>query len=265
MKKMLVLISALFLSLVYIEPASADIEFGRGLLEKIGNNHPEFKKKVTETKTFISKTKQLGARIKKTADKVKKTIKQGENTLKGVINEGKKEYNALKGAADKIGNTLSNAKEAAGAIKQGKVPTNLSISEFKELADITKGVISQPDDEKAEKTKEFFLKKPEKDDIEYQRQKEKAVNERNANQSADQYAESLVLRQEIAEEEDAPQTPETIDEAQSLIQEVAQKSFKRNNQILRAKATQLDYNAINALMGLSKSDDEKTEGAKDEN
>ncbi len=265
MKKVLILISALFFSLVLIEPASADIEFGRGLLEKVGNNHPEFQKKVTEGKAFISKTKQLATRISKTVEKVKKTVKQAEGTVKGVIAEGQKGLKMIKSTADKIQNVMSAAKDTANSIKQGKVPTNLPITEFKELASISSGDPSEPDDKKAEKTKEFFLKQPEKDDIEYQQQKEKAVNERNANQSADQYSESLVLRQEIASEEDDPQTPETIDEAQSLIQEVAQKSFKRNNRILRMRAMQLDYQATNALMGLNKQKSEKTEDKKDEN
>lgn len=236
------------LSLLCIKEARADIEALRVVLEQVGSNFPEFEKKVTEAKSLLNQTKKLTAQVKDTINQGKQIIKQGEQ----VVGE-------VKGAAEKAMNIVSEVKTAAESVKQGQIPTNLSLSEFQSLSFISNGDVSMTDSEKADATADLFLKKPEKDDIEYQRQKEEAVNQRNGNQSADQYSESFVLRQELADEKDDPQTPETVDEAQSLIQETAQKSFQRNNKITRMKAMQLDYNATNALMGLNETEDEKNE------
>lgn len=269
MKKTLPFILVLFLSLVCIKPAHADIEAIHMTLEQVGHNHPEFQKKVTEAKAFISKTKNLASHIKETVGEVKKTVKQAEKFANDVVSEAKGAVDKVKGAVDKVKGAVDKAKDiyskaegVAQTVKKGQVPTNLSLSEFQSLSFISNGDFSKTDDEKTKATTDLFLKKPEKDDIEFQRQKAKAVNQRNANQSADQYSESLVLRQEIADEADDPQTPETVDEAQSLLQEVSQKSFKRNNQITRMRATQLDHQASNALMRLSLT--KKEEGSKDD-
>ncbi len=227
-------------------PAKADIEAVQAIITYVGDVAQNAKEQVLKAKSMIESAQQLAVQTKKIASDAKKTIKDAEGVVKQVQSEVKTAQEKVQAIKDKVNGTIN-------AVQSGDIKNVLPKVEFVKLNGVFDG--TKIDDEMAEAVMDTLVRKKGGDSIANQKALNKALNLKQGTDMANMFADVVVLRQEIVQEEDEVQNPDNIEDAIDLAQKSMTKNLERQRQILLFNSQITEYNhtyGIQALQGEKK-------------
>ena len=230
MKRVLIIFS--FVGLMFsAHSARADIEALEAVITAVGDVVASAKDQVVKAQDMIESMEQLKTQVKSAVNDVKKTV----NDVKGVVDEAKNTVDAVKekaqGIVDEVNNTLTAVQNKDFGALKDKV-SNLELAGLNGTFDGTKD-----DEDMAEAVMENMVRKKGEDSIANQKALSQAINQKNGIDMTNMFAKAMVLRQNLLEETDETENPETIDEAVSLAQQEKLSAMRRRNKILNMEAT----------------------------
>jgi len=219
---------------MFSPPARADIEALQAVLMTVLDNVQGYKEKIAK------------------AQSLKQTIEQRAKQAKKYVNDAKSTYNKGK-------QIYSSAREKAGAIKGGVEATITAVQE-KDLKGLGYTMLSplkgkfdgkMSDNEAADAVVDVMVRKKGADSIANQMALSYALNKQNAEDMSALFSKTMVLRQNIRNEEDELVNVESIDEAIDLSQKASLRSMKRNLKIIEMKASMAGFEH---MMGIHNSE-----------
>lgn len=234
MKSRVTFIALTVLSMLCAKPAKADIEAIQAIITYVGDVVQNAKEQVIKAKSLIESTQQLATQTKKMVSDAKQTVKQ--------VGDG------VKSAQTKVQEIKGKVDSTINMVKSGDLKGALQNAEFIKLKGTFDG--TKIDDEMAENVMETLVRKKGDDSIANQKALNKALNLKQGIDMANMFGEVLVLRQNLRDEEDNPQNPESIDEAIDLSQESAMEALERQNKILLMKAQLATYSHTFGIQSL---------------
>ena len=243
MRKSRFIILAVFM-VFSASPAKADIEAVQAIITYVGDVAQNAKEQVLKAKSMIESAQQLAVQTKKIASDAKKTIKDAEGVVKQVQSEVKTAQEKVQAIKDKVNGTIN-------AVQSGDIKNVLPKVEFAKLNGVFDG--TKIDDEMAEAVMDTLVRKKGGDSIANQKALNKALNLKQGTDMANMFADVVVLRQEIVQEEDEVQNPDNIEDAIDLAQKSMTKNLERQRQILlfNSQITEYTSSPLTAISQLS--------------
>jgi len=217
--------------------ARADIEALQGVLTVVGDLVASIKEEVVRAKGLITKGKELATQCKKMAKDVQNTVDQA----KRVVKTAEEKVQEIKNTVDAI-RSAAESKDVKG------LKSSLESIEFAGLNKVLGG--KETDEERAEAVLDSMVRKRGNDSIENQKQLSAAINRKNGRDMADLFAKTIIVRQNLLEEEDDPKNPQAIDEAFEFSQKTGVDTLKKGQDILNMQATIRRFHNTQAMQNI---------------
>ncbi|HCU58986.1 MAG TPA: hypothetical protein DIC64_03295 [Alphaproteobacteria bacterium] len=230
--------------LFFASNAKADIEAIQAAITLLGDVYEGAQEQIIKAKSLIESAKQLGTQVKKFKKDAEDTINQAKGAVEKVQSE-------VKTVQEKVQNIKDKAIGLADAAKKGDLnglKSQASSMEFASLNNVFDG--TKADDEMAEAVLDNMVRKKGDNSIENQKAISDAINMKNGIDMANMFGKTLVLRQQLRNEKDDFQNPESIDEAINLFQEKQISAMKRRREILNMESTIARFHHTRALQSV---------------
>lgn len=223
-KNGLIFVFCLFSALIFSGRAKADIEALQAVITALGDVVQGAQEHILKAKSMYESGQQLASQAKKCVSEVRNTVEQGKKT-----------YEDAKAKAKAIKDRVNNATEIFKSGDLGELKSKLASKEFSSLNGMFDG--KHDEDETADQVLETMVRKKGDDSIANQNALTRAINEKLGDNMANLFGKSMVMRQNLVNEEDNPQNPESVDEAIGLSQKMQLQSMRRFNEILSMEAS----------------------------